>query len=306
MTDDGEMNLRPFVLPWIALSCLVASVSGCGDSSTTTRTTTTKPAVTSSTTTTSTTAAPSSSTSSGPTTSTVSATSVSVFLIRGETVGPARRPGTAQSPASSAVQALLDGPGAADRAAGLSTAIPVGTRLLGLNIAEGTATVDLSGDFGRGGGSLSMQERVAQVVYTLTQFPSVQRVVFHVDGKAVTALGGEGLVLTRPQTRADWESMTPAILLESPLPGDRLTSPLEISGTADTFEATFQVRLLGPTGTKLYEHFVMATSGTGTRGTFRQSISFTASAHGAGTLEVYEVSAKDGSEIHSVKIPVEI
>ena len=27
---------------------------------------------------------------------------------------------------------------------------------------------------------------------------------------------------------------------------------------------------------------------------------------GAGTLEVYEVSAKDGSEIHSVKIPVEI
>jgi hypothetical protein len=202
------------------------------------------------------------------------------------------------------MDALLQGPTDADRAANLGTDIPAGTTLHGVTIDHTTATVDLSASFGSGGGSSSIQGRVAQVVYTLTQFPTVIGVVFEIDGQPATALGGEGLVLDRPQTRADWESFTPAILVESPLPYDTISSPAHITGTANTFEATFQIRLTDSAGTKLYDHFATATSGTGTRGTFDETISFSTANHGPGTLTVYELSAKDGSEVNVVSFPV--
>ena len=200
------------------------------------------------------------------------------------------------------MDALLAGPSSKD--AGLTTAIPAGTKLRKVTIAGGTATVDLSTTFGTGGGSTSMQQRVAQVVFTLTQFPSVQRVSFEMAGTPVTALGGEGLMIGTPQTRTAWESMSPAILVEHPLPGDRITSPFTISGTANTFEATFQVTLTDVAGVTRYEHYVTATSGTGTRGTFSQTITFQGAPTDAGTLQVYEASAKDGSHINIVNIPV--
>lgn len=142
--------------------------------------------------------------------------------------------------------------------------------------------------------------------YTLTQFSTVQRVSFQLDGKPATALGGEGLMIDTPQTRNDWESMTPAILVESPLPGATLTSPFVLAGTANTFEATFMVSLTDAKGKKLYEHFVTATSGTGTRGTFSEKIPFSGAAAGVGTLKVYESSAKDGSAINVVELPVNL
>ena len=230
-----------------------------------------------------------------------------VYLLRDEKVGPAGRsvPQT-QTPAKAAMEELLKGPTAQDDGAGLSTTIPSGTKLNNVSIDQGTATVDLSSEFGGGGGSTSMQGRVAQVVYTLTQFSTVSAVNFELDGKAVTTLGGEGLVLDHPQTRADWESFTPAILVEGPLPYDTITSPTHVTGTANTFEATFQIRLTDASGNKLSEHFATATSGTGTRGTFDETITFTTTSHGPATLTVYELSARDGSEINVVNVPVSL
>ena len=57
---------------------------------------------------------------------------------------------------SAAVNALLAGPSAAERAAAVGTSIPDGTDLLGLSIDGGVATVNLSRTFESGGGSLSM------------------------------------------------------------------------------------------------------------------------------------------------------
>jgi len=176
--------------------------------------------------------------------------------------------------------------------------------LLGIAIGNGTATVDLSGAFESGGGSLSMLGRLAQVTYTLTQFPTVGSVVFHVDGKPVTAFGGEGIVLDHPATRATFESVTPAILVESPARGSVVSSPLRITGTADVFEAQFQAELTDATGAVIVTQPVHATAGTGTRGTFDATLTFAST--GKATLTVFDLSPKDGSRTDQIEIPLDL
>jgi hypothetical protein len=130
-------------------------------------------------------------------------------------------------------------------------------------------------------------ERTAEEVYTLSQF----------DPKKPVDVGGKSY------TRADFEDLTPAILVESPLPFASVSSPLRVWGTANTFEATFEYELLDSAGMALAKHFVTATSGSGTRGTYDVTIHF-ASPDRKGRLVVYELSAADGSRIHQVEIPL--
>ena len=103
---------------------------------------------------------------------------VAAYFLRGEKLGVGARRAEGEAVARGALEALLAGPSDEERDAGLTTEIPDGTELLDLAVADGTATVDLSDAFEDGGGSASMQARVAQVVATLTQFPSIERVAF--------------------------------------------------------------------------------------------------------------------------------
>jgi hypothetical protein len=127
--------------------------------------------------------------------------------------------------------------------------------------------------------------QVAQIVYTLSQFEPTKPV--EVGGKSYT--------------RADFEDVTPAILVESPLPFQAVSAPLRVTGTANTFEATFEYELTDPDGKVLSHNFVTATSGSGTRGTFDFTIPFEAP-NGLGKLVVYERSAADGSKTHVIEI----
>jgi germination protein M len=131
---------------------------------------------------------------------------------------------------------------------------------------------------------------LAEVVYTLTQFPTVKRV--EINGKRYT--------------RADFEDVTPAILVESPLPGETVTSPLRATGTANTFEATFEYDLVDADGKVIAHHFVTATSGSGTRGTFDFTAPFHVDRPGPGKLVVYERSAENGARIHVSEIPLRL
>jgi spore germination protein GerM len=85
-----------------------------------------------------------------------------------------------------------------------NTAIPEGTRLLSLKVTEQGVYVDLSREFGQGGGSTSMTHRMAQAIYTATSLNPQAKVYLSVDGQAVDEehpLGGEGLILSQPTTR---------------------------------------------------------------------------------------------------------
>lgn len=221
----------------------------------------------------------------------------SVYFLRGEKLAPARRDLAGPAVAASAVRALLAGPTEAERAAGMTSTIPAGTELRGVNLVAGTATVDLSGRFDTGGGTLSMTSRLALVVFTLTQFATIDRVEFRMDGVPVRVFGGEGIVLDHPQTRADYEDLAPLVLVEAPAFGTTVTSPLRVYGTANVFEAEFFLQLADSTGKTLLDQRVMASSGTGTRGTFDTTLRFTVSTPGQGKLIAWYASPKDGSRV---------
>ena len=209
-----------------------------------------------------------------------------------------------QKVGAAAMKALLEGPTAAEKQAGMFSSIPEGTTFLGLEIENGIATVDLSKEYASGGGSLSMMMRLAEVVFTLTQFPTVDGVDFKLDGQPITVLGGEGIIIDHPMRRTDYEDMSPAILVESPTPGSAVSSPLRVTGTANVFEAVFSISVVDAAGMTIADERVQATAGTGTRGTFDATVEFNPSEAGPGSLIVYYNSAKDGSKVVVDEIPI--
>jgi spore germination protein GerM len=252
----------------------------------------------------------STSTSTSVTTSTsAQETAVSLYFMRADTLGVAdRQVPVTSTPEVAAMKALLGGPNATERAAGLATNIPTGTVLLGLSINNGVALANMNKTFESGGGSLSMMSRLAQVVYTLTQFGTVHNVTFQLDGTTVTTFGGEGLILTNPLGRLDGTltSVLPNILLETPAVGDHVHSPLHVSGISNTFEATYNVELIDSTGKVVLSTYGTASAGTGTWGTFDASFPYKTTASGIGQLKVYSVSAKDGSHINEVDLSLPV
>ena len=216
-------------------------------------------------------------TQTGPATPT---TTLHIYLLHAGRVQPVARtaPKTA-GVAAAAMQALIAGPISAETQLGLSTAMPsLGQWSVGLN--DGLLRLDESTPLDR--------EALAQVVFTLTQFPTVKSV--EISGKRYT--------------RPDFEGETPIIAVESPLPFQHVTSPLRATGTANTFEATFDYELADPDGKVVATHFVTATSGSGERGTFDFTVPYTVARAGLGELIVFERSAKDGSRIHINEIPI--
>jgi Immunoglobulin-like domain of bacterial spore germination len=95
-----------------------------------------------------------------------------------------------------------------------------------------------------------------------------------------------------------------AIVVEAPLPGEEVSAPVRIAGNADVFEATVGIRILDAEGTELAATFATATCGSGCRGGFSTEVFFFTSERQNGTIEVFEPSAEDGSQLHLVTIPV--
>jgi immunoglobulin-like protein involved in spore germination/sporulation and spore germination protein len=201
-----------------------------------------------------------------------------------------------------AIEMLLGGPTDAEDAARVGTSINPGTRLLGLTIDDGVATVNLDETFSAEETPAIAVGSLSQIVYTLTQFDSVDGVVFEVDGTPLTNFGG--YEVDGAQRRADFADQLPWILVESPGIGQRASSPVRISGSADVFEAVVSIAILDERGRTVASTFTMATCGTGCRGAYSTDVLYDVGTTQPGTIRVYEVSAMDGSPTHVVDVPV--
>ncbi|MGR6319389.1 Gmad2 immunoglobulin-like domain-containing protein [Micromonospora soli] len=214
---------------------------------------------------------------------------VQLWFTRGGQLVPTRRTLPATLATSRlALAELAAGPSLAETAAGMTSLVPPDVQVT--RIAGQVATLVPPAGFDSGGAA-TVRLRRAQVVWTLTQFPTVRRVAFTSTD-------------TAPTGRDEYADLLPPIVVTAPATGDRVTSPVTVTGTADVFEATVSVRVLDAAGREIGTAFTLATCGSGCRGDYRASVRYRRATTGPGTVEVYEVSARDGSRINVVAVPV--
>ncbi|MFU8851185.1 Gmad2 immunoglobulin-like domain-containing protein [Micromonospora sp. SL1-18] len=185
-----------------------------------------------------------------------------------------------------ALTELAAGPSLAEAATGMTTLVLPGGQVT--RIAGGVAMLAPPAGFDSGG-LTNVRLREAQVVWTLTQFPTVRRVAF---------------ADAAPTGRDDYADLLPPIVVAAPAVGDRITSPVTVTGSAEVFEATVSVRVLDATGREIGTGFTLAACGSGCRGDYRVTVGYRRATAGPGTIEVYEVSARNGSRVNVVAIPV--
>ena len=100
------------------------------------------------------------------------------FLRGGSLVPVERRAGSVER----AVELLLAGPTARERARGLRSALPPGTRVRAVDVRRRVVTVDLSARFAAGGAEPALRARVAQLVRTVGGLAGVRGVRIRVEG----------------------------------------------------------------------------------------------------------------------------
>ncbi len=117
-----------------------------------------------------------------------------------------RRIASEDSPLTDTMSSLLAKLSPAEERSGLVTLIPSGTRLLDATVRGGTAYLDFNdrlrfNSFGIDG----LRVEVKQVVFTATQFPTVQRVQILIGGQVERYLSPEGMAIDEPLTRSSFE-----------------------------------------------------------------------------------------------------
>jgi nucleoid-associated protein YgaU len=96
----------------------------------------------------------------------------------------------------------------------------------------------------------------------------------------------------------------PPITVRQPRAYDLVDDPVGVCGVGTGFEASFAARVRDGNGAELALTHITA-GGTGIWGNFHIDIVLSAvPATSRGTLEVFEFSAKDGSEINKVVVPI--
>lgn len=204
-----------------------------------------------------------------------------------------------------ALVTLAQGVTAAESGMGLSTVLPTGTRVLGVEVVERVARVDLSREFESGGGSLSVLGRVAQVVYTATSYDEIDGVEFLVEGEPIEVLSGEGLILDGPQTRDGYQDLLPAIAIEHPTWGAGVSSMMDLMGSAVTISGEIRYVVVDAEGVIVAEGTAM-TGEAGIRGEFNEAVGLKEVAHpGTGSIIVFEI-ATDGSQTHVLEYPLSV
>lgn len=108
------------------------------------------------------------------------------------------------SPLTKTFDTLLQGVGAG--ANGYQSLIPEGTKLLSASVRDGTAYLDFNDKFRFNSyGVEGYNAQLEQVVFTATQFPTVNRVQILLDGKVRRFLAPEGIAIDRPLDRGSFQ-----------------------------------------------------------------------------------------------------
>lgn len=109
------------------------------------------------------------------------------------------------SPLVTNINLLLKGPDSSESAKGYRSLIPPGTRLLSATVRDGTAYLNFNEQFEFNTvGMDGYQAQLMQIVYTATEFSTVNSVQFLIEGQKKEYLGSEGIWIGTPLSRASF------------------------------------------------------------------------------------------------------
>lgn len=105
--------------------------------------------------------------------------------------------------------------------------------------------------------------------------------------------------------QTETRSVSGNISISMPQPDDQISSPVKVIGKARVFEAALTVRVLSEDDKDLGKANIMASKGAPEFGDFSTEVSFGKPAGmNRGFVEALSYSAKDGSRINVVRVPV--
>lgn len=96
------------------------------------------------------------------------------------------------------IMVLLKGPMIAEAKKGIYSEIPTNVDLIAIRRLNKDVIVDLSSNFGNGGGTKSITDRVSQLAKTVKIHEPNKNVYLYINGKEVEYLGGDGVYIKQP------------------------------------------------------------------------------------------------------------
>jgi hypothetical protein len=196
--------------------------------------------------------------------------------------------------AKAALEALLEGP-----PTGYQTAVPVGVKLDEVTLVGFAATAGFAPPL-----PALTRTAQAQIVDTLTQFPTIQNVTIDAGTTRVALSDSVDNPLGRAATALDYSDLTSEALIfvRSPSRDSTVTSPVTVTGTAVAFEASFVVEIHA--GGKLVDtKTIDASVGAPERGAWSTTLDLPP---GLVQLLFYEPSAEDGSHLHATQVDLTV
>ncbi len=115
-------------------------------------------------------------------------------------------------------------------------------------------------------------------------------------------LWGGGSVPAVP--RAEVATSNELLAVTSPEPYAQVQSPVTVAGKSNFFEANTRIRIKDENGQVLADTYTTAEGWTDALYPFTQEVDYDTPTAQTGVVEVFEESAKDGSEINKITIPV--
>jgi hypothetical protein len=134
--------------------------------------------------------------------------SFTIYLVGDDRLRPVLRGARREPTPRAQLERLLQGPTPAEADAGLRTLLTPDVTIDRVRVVDGVAVVTLSGTATAQPSAHERALAVAQLVYTATAIPEVQRVRFEVDGEAAEIPRGDGTLTNRPVGREDYALVT--------------------------------------------------------------------------------------------------
>ena len=96
------------------------------------------------------------------------------------------------------ITVLLKGPTISESKRGFYSEIPANVDLINVKRKDNSIIVNLSSNFGNGGGSQSIINRVNQLTKTVKNIEPKKNIYLYINGKEVEYLGGDGVYIKQP------------------------------------------------------------------------------------------------------------